>query len=376
LDQPGGEDHLLQAMALARSEGDLNTELLAAGNLISYHESSGSPTRGRALTTQVIARAREAGLGMWERSFRVPLAGLDFHAGNYEAVLKTAEELLAQPLEERARRWLLEQYCLTLIDLGRIDEAVRRMTTAADDIGPEFRTTPTFMWVLVEAALWGGQPLRALTLLEGFFDGSDADPNLVLGLVSRSWARFDAGRDPGPPAGDQVRPMLQAVVPETAAVRLLYEGEPLSAAGDFDRAAELWAPYHLRGELRCRWAAAEAVRRSGDIDAAVVRLEAVETRAAERGMEPLLGRVHRSLRAAGRRRSAPRSRNGADALSARERTVLSLVGSGLTNAEIAGRLGLSRHTVVSQLSSASAKLGATSRAQAASMSAALPAEGS
>jgi DNA-binding CsgD family transcriptional regulator len=305
----------------------------------------------------------------------VPLAGLDFHAGNYQAVLKTAEELLGQPMEERARRWLLEQYCLSLIDIGRIDEAVRRITTAADETGPDFWKTPTVMWVLIEAALWGGRPLRALTLLEGFFDGSEADPNLVLGLVSRAWARFDAGQDPGPGAREQVRPMLLAVAPETKAVRLLYDAEHRSAAADFDSAAELWAPYHLRGELRCRWAAAEAVRRSGDIDAAVLRLEAVEARAVERGMQPLLARIHRSLRAAGRRRSAPRSRTGADALSARERTVLSLVGSGLTNAEIAGRLGLSRHTIVSQLSSASAKLGARSRAQAASMSAALGAEG-
>jgi DNA-binding CsgD family transcriptional regulator len=50
--------------------------------------------------------------------------------------------------------------------------------------------------------------------------------------------------------------------------------------------------------------------------------------------------------------------------------VLALVAAGLTNAEIAHRLGVSRHTVVTQIASASAKLGATSRAQAASLAAA------
>jgi DNA-binding CsgD family transcriptional regulator len=39
----------------------------------------------------------------------------------------------------------------------------------------------------------------------------------------------------------------------------------------------------------------------------------------------------------------------------------------LTNAEIAARLGVSRHTVISQISSASAKLGARSRTHAASL---------
>ena len=56
-------------------------------------------------------------------------------------------------------------------------------------------------------------------------------------------------------------------------------------------------------------------------------------------------------------------------LTAREQQVLALVASGLTNAEIAGRLGISRHTVVTQIGSASAKLGATSRRHASTLAA-------
>jgi DNA-binding NarL/FixJ family response regulator len=98
----------------------------------------------------------------------------------------------------------------------------------------------------------------------------------------------------------------------------------------------------------------------------VTRLEEVERRAAELGFAPLLGRIRRSLRAAGQRRSADRSVTPGG-LTGREREVLALVAEGLTNPEIAARLGLAPRTVATQIASASAKLGATNRAQAASL---------
>ena len=49
--------------------------------------------------------------------------------------------------------------------------------------------------------------------------------------------------------------------------------------------------------------------------------------------------------------------------------MLDLVRTGLTNEAIATQLGISRRTVVALVSSASAKLGATSRNHAASLSA-------
>ena len=106
---------------------------------------------------------------------------------------------------------------------------------------------------------------------------------------------------------------------------------------------------------------------AGDTAVAIELLEQAETRLLELGMLPLLSRVHRSLRAAGVRRSAPRTRSAGDLLTGRQRELLRLVGDGLTNAEIAQRLGISRHTVVSQLTSAAAKLGASGRTHAAAL---------
>jgi DNA-binding CsgD family transcriptional regulator len=160
--------------------------------------------------------------------------------------------------------------------------------------------------------------------------------------------------------------MLAAVPAEVAGACALQAGDDAAAVEHFDRAAAAWASYHRRGEVRCRWAAGEAARRAGAEDA-VPRLLAVEEQVGGLGMLPLLGRVHRSLRAAGIRRAAPRGRTGSSLLTDREREVLRLVATGLTNAEIAGRLGVSRHTVVSQITSASAKLGATSRTHAAAL---------
>ena len=53
-------------------------------------------------------------------------------------------------------------------------------------------------------------------------------------------------------------------------------------------------------------------------------------------------------------------------LTPREREVLVLLGLGLTNREIAGRLGISAHTAKFHVSSIFAKLGAESRAEAVS----------
>jgi DNA-binding CsgD family transcriptional regulator len=198
--------------------------------------------------------------------------------------------------------------------------------------------------------------------------GAAGDLNNAFAHVSRAWALLALDRDPGPPLTTTYPGMLAAAPAEVAAVCELAEERYDEAVELFDTAARSWRGYHRRGELRCLVGAGDAARRAGRPDA-IDRLMAVEEQLSAAGMLPQLGRVQRSLRAAGVRRSAPRGHDGPALLSARERDVLRLVAEGLTNAEIAARLGVSRHTVVSQVSSASMKLGATSRIQAATMAA-------
>ncbi len=367
-DQPGGEVHLESAIAGARAGADVHTEFLAANNLISFHESGGSQQRAREVAKDMVARAAALGLGYWESSMRGALVNLDANAGAYPEVVTAAEELLAEPLEARTRDMLIECLGLALTDLGRVDEAIRRLTAEQDNAVPDYRGRGQLQWVLAEAALWSGRPARALELLAEFLSGPEDDPNRQFGMVTRAWANVELGRDPGPATPPHLRPMLQGVYSETDALRLLHLGEYVEAAEQFRHAAGLWAPYHRRAFVRCVWAAGEALRLAGQLTEAVAQLEEAEKIAAEISAALFLARIHRSLRAAGQRRSAPRSaRRGG--LTGRERQVLELVRAGLTNAQIASQLGITQRTVVALVASASAELGAANRSHAAALAA-------
>jgi DNA-binding CsgD family transcriptional regulator len=367
-DEPGGGEHLRSAVRAAREAGDVHTEFVAANNLISHHESVGPQLLAREVAEEMIGRAAALGLGYWESAMRATVVNLDAHAGAYERVVTAAAELLDQPLEARTRDMLVECLGLALTDLGRVDEANRRLTAEQGKASPDYRGQGQLLWVLAEAALWGGRPQRALDLLAEYLSGPSDDPNRWLGLVTRAWALTEIGQHPGAPVPPHERPMLLGARPETQALLLLHLGRYAAAAGMFDRAATLWAPFHRRAEIRCAWAAGEALRLGGDRPGAIERLEAAEAAASELSAALFLARIQRSLRAAGQRRSARRSERRAG-LTDRERQVLELVAAGLTNAQIATRLGITQRTVIALVASASAELGAANRSHAAALAA-------
>lgn len=354
-----------QAVHGARAASDISTEMVAANNFVVVHEGMGDPQVARRVAAEFAVRARDLGLGVWERSFRIAVNNLDFHAGNYPAVFAAADELLDLPLETRTREALMEQLCLALIDVGRIDEASRRISAAPQRPG-DWTLMRQVAWVRTEAALWGGRPKQALEWADRIIAGPAGDLNIVFAHISRAWALFDLGHDPDFAPVARHPGLLAAVPDELAGIRDMYCGANLDATGRFEQAAAKWARFHRRGEIRCLWAAGEAARRSSAPDT-VERLLAAEAVAKQLGMVPLLGRIHRSLRAAGVRRAAPRRHDRSRLLTDREREMLQLVATGLTNAEIAARLSISRHTVISQIASASAKLGATTRTQAGTL---------
>jgi DNA-binding CsgD family transcriptional regulator len=187
--------------------------------------------------------------------------------------------------------------------------------------------------------------------------------------VARAWARWELGRDPGGAEGLETDAVfLAGAVPELEGLVALAAERDAVAAERFSLAAKLWQGRHGRGELRCLWAAGEALRRCGNLADGLPQLLEAERRAIEHEHVPYLSRVRRSLRLAGQRRAAPRG-SGSHGLTAREQEVLALVADGLTNVEIARRLSLGRPTVERLVTSASTKLGARSRRQAAALAA-------
>jgi DNA-binding CsgD family transcriptional regulator/tetratricopeptide (TPR) repeat protein len=362
---PGSEQHLRMAWTLARAVADHDVEFRAANNLVATHENSGDPRLGRVIAAEAAVRARELGMIAWERQLRAMVANLDMLAGNYAEALDETERLLSEAVEPRTRDQLLVTRCLSLVDVGRLNEAREQIERAATTAAGDAAGRHQFTYLLAEVQFWTGRLRQAVAALDRFL--AEVDDSFEIAMFARlARARAQAELGLSPDAVTVLHPIrfFAAVPVESEALRRLVAGDHDDAGAGFDEAARLWAPYHLRDSLYCTWMAGESLRRSEDSATACERFEAVEAVGVPRGMEPLVARARRSLRLCGRRRSAAR-RAGVGKLTGRELDVLRLVRTGSTNDEIAARLGLSRRTVETQVASATRKLGVNSRLQAA-----------
>ena len=361
----------LEAAERARAEGDASVEIKAVYNSFLC----GAPEaldygRMRAEAGELLARTRELRLGFFEGQVLAYLGRIEYLDGDFAAARDRLEGLLLEPLNAHAlwiaRRWLT----LTLVQLGSLAEAAAQIQAIAS--GPASRAlTPILARALTaELELAAGRPREALAAVRDVLGPLNPTQNTgwePFATLTGAWAALVLG-EPAPEPGDWVTPddpETRSATEEIAAVALLARDDPAAPAA-FAQARALWAACNRAGELRCVWAEGEARRRAGDDAAARLLLEAAEVEAEARGMQPLLARVHRSLRLLGARRSA---RGAADerGLTAREREILALVGDGLTNAEIGRRLGISAKAVAHAVAAASGKLGAENRAHAASL---------
>jgi DNA-binding CsgD family transcriptional regulator/tetratricopeptide (TPR) repeat protein len=133
----------------------------------------------------------------------------------------------------------------------------------------------------------------------------------------------------------------------------------LEVAGEYAAAADAWR------EVGAPFEEAVALTSTGDIEARRRALEIFTSL----GTAPAAARVRRLLHEQGVRvssRRGPRASTAAHpaGLTTREAEVLAVLREGLTNAEIAERLFLSRRTVDHHVSSILAKLGVSTRAEA------------
>lgn len=262
---------------------------------------------------------------------------------------------------------------LALADGGRTTDAIALLDTVLD--GPSITTRALRRWCRIEVELAAGRVVTALRVAQES-PPRPGEPIDLLGLVAHAWAAHDAGETLPDDTVGTGWPALQPASLELEALRRWrIDGPGATVTERFTVAADAWSGRHLRGELRCRWAAAEVARLAGGSDEPVRMLRELDRQALATGSLPLLARVRQSLRRAGVRSSSPRpvASQAGGPLSPREREVLLMAGKGLTARAIAQQLGVGVATVETQITSAMVKLGARTRVQAALMIAEGPA---
>ncbi len=190
---------------------------------------------------------------------------------------------------------------------------------------------------LAEAAWWAGDPEQVVALAQPGYELALQYGNAWMVGQLAYWIWRAGGAEPDP-----------------ARLALPYR---LMVQGDWSGAASEWAL------LDCPFEQALALS-AGDRVAQLAALAIFD----DLGAKPAAAELRRTLRMAGLKgiprgpRAATRaSRFG---LTGREHDVLTLLGEGLSNAEIAGRLSISAKTVDHHVSAILAKVGARSRGEA------------
>jgi DNA-binding CsgD family transcriptional regulator len=332
-----------------------------AVNLQSVLLGMSGPAAALASSTSCAARLEAVGMD-----------SVDLHAeqiqtlaftGQAAAAVVAADELLEQPFAFTRRSWALILRAEAMCLLGRLADAGDSLRRAEPALTDDWSDRGEFDTVSGHVAYWAGQPREALARAQAALDRpTHYEGNYLLSGLIRAWAEVELGRSPSPLPAGATSWARRAGELEWAALDARAAGNPAMRA--FEEAAAAWDGHIVFRSILCRWAAGDASR-TEDPETAVDRLRHALADVEARGFASLAARIRRSLRLAGVRVAAPSARDaGVGLLTGREREVLDLVAQGMSNGEIARRLGLGRPTVTRILSNAMAKLGADSRAQA------------
>jgi DNA-binding CsgD family transcriptional regulator len=395
---------LTRARAAARQAGDHHLMLNTTVNESHVLEGAGEHDRAAQVARDGIADAARYGLARTVGAFlAINLAEPLYSLGRWDEALEVIERALdlAVPAETRASLWqfagliavargdldpagravqargqpyagfryqaqrLLPQARLR-IDLLAAQRRYREALDAARDTLSQYdlHQSPRYAWPLLVAAARAAAEVTVTPAAAQDKDSADAAGEL-LGVLSTEAAKL---RAEGP---------VQRAQQLTCAAELLRAGHetadapagPAEQAVAWDQAVAAWEqvrePYPLAIAL---FRAAEAALASGgDRDAAAGQLRRAAEIAAGLGARPLAEAVALLARRARipTEGAAAGQNTGTAGLTPREFDVLRLVAAGMSNARIASELFISPKTASVHVSNILAKLGASSRNEAA-----------
>jgi DNA-binding CsgD family transcriptional regulator len=368
---PDAVDDLRAASEMARDSGDDWLEADAMAHLSLALCLFGDPDQARTCAERLLHRANAIEQPGWAGVAQFLLAHLDAHCdGRYAAAAASLRALVDGPLIGPFLEDAQALYALVLAYDGAETDSRLRITRSLARSSLAW-ARPVLLLARAEVEWLTGRTSAALAAVEELRVGTGRGYEDLLALASiyEAWALVDQGHAP-PPVSVPPVASLTAVPLELRALRLLSTADGRHEASQmFEAAADAWARHRHSAELRCRWAAADAARLSGDAARAGALLKSLESRAEQ--MTPLLTRVRASLRNLGIPSATGtvivRRARSDSGLTAREREILRYVGSGLSSRDIAHLLSIAPSTVETQIRSAMRKLGAATRIQAATL---------
>ena len=366
---------------LSRVEIQISDELYKVGR---YAEAAG--VAENALGT--VAASNRVQKGLLRNNVAEPLIA----AGCWQEAMEQIEAGLDQALAGIQDRGLLRLRAMVQTARGELDAAEQTMREVlphhrAGQFEPALQHLIPDHIALIRLATARARIEQARVSVHAVLDGGARE-----GYEWWAWELLHAAAvaeaELGEGGADSTIPLLRdsaAKLPRHAPIHELYaalfEAELDRAAADWtalaDRAEELAAPAYLRAQLRLRQASCAAGIPGRRQEAAKAARKARKA-AVRLGAATLLGEIDELARSARLMSVVPEGEGGpaetpapsspnAPILTARETEVLRLVAEGLSNGQIGARLYISTKTVSVHVSNILAKLGVSSRTEAAAV---------
>ncbi|MEV0196063.1 AAA family ATPase [Nonomuraea sp. NPDC050691] len=361
-----------RALEIGREEGSGRVITRAIGNIVDTLNDLGR--------WQDALQLGEEGWRLAKKYGRVRLSGLFtllnmaetlVAIGRWDEALDTVERALNLGPVLRNRHHLLRIRADVAIGRGEVDvvESILRETGVLSD-GPEdfVQDITNSMRLHIGWHLLRGEPDAALAVAERTLARPAQSPKAMLGwrLLALLTVVCDAMENAEPARARAVREQAAEIAAGLTVSGPVAEAYRLSYSRDFDAAAAAWERLSRpHNQAKALLRAAGIAARSGDREGAASRLALARPLAAELRAAPLLEEID----ALGRRVGAPQPQQTDQAapelLTPRELEVLRLVALGRTNRDIAKELFISAKTVSVHVSNILAKLGVTTRGEAA-----------